>query len=437
VFGQRLSLDTATHTASGALVVKPAGPLAPAADDTANAAKLYLPPRVLSPVRLEAHWLSAAHNNDVAGIGDDFLESNDHPATSPVCGWLLPNHLDLALMCYDADGTAIGSFVRIGDTLRYQTRAGNSTNRSNDLAADIGPKPTSGPRPDRPVNNQLAELMWFIDGQSAEFLTDLLATIDASTTFIAPSHAAQDIAVSILVGRPLAVVRTALGLSTAGGTLPVSQAKAALQQAIGGPWTAYPDRQAHTSAALGGVEFAITVGAHTDLDDGLVAYLPEGEEPSRYGIVYSTAAPEHADPALQRPGPETVTFSLNATQAIFTALIDPRAPIHLTSGILPTTSLQIPPEQYARAMQQLGITFTTRPVLQDQLGLRLPLPTEPGYRWAWVAPGATPIPLPPTTQPETPVYGHGPQTLAEGWLLLEPDPAAARAGRPTEGEATS
>src|SRR5689334_24180069 len=70
--------------------------------------------------------------------------------------------------------------------------------------------------------------------------------------------------------------------------------------------------------------------------------------------------------------------------------------------------------------------FPTRRSSGLQLGLRLPLPVEPGYRWAWVAPGATPLALPPTAQPETPVYGHGPQTLAEGWLLLEPDPAAAR-----------
>lgn len=425
VFGQRLSLDTATHTATDALAVTAAGPLAPMPGDTANAAKLYLPPRVLTPTRLDAHWLSASFDPSVSGVTEDFLEAGDQSATSPVCGWLLPNHLDVSLMCYDADGRAVGSFSRVGDTVRYQTRAGNLANPHSDLAADIGPKPTTGPVPTRPVNTHLADVMWFLNGKSATFLSDLLATIDASQSFIAPSHAAQDVATSVLIGRPLAIVRMAFGLTTAGGTLPVNQSQNALNQAIKGTWTSYPQRQAEASAGLGGVAYGVVLGDHSDLDDGLVAYLPENSQPEPYEVVYSTAAVGQ-DPALRQPGPGTVTFTVNAPrQQLFTALVDPRAPIHLTSGLLPTTSLQIPPDQYAAALEQLEVTFTTRPVLADQLGVRLPLPSEPGYLWAWVAPGDAPVPLSPVSQPETPVYGHGPQTLNEGWLLLQPDPKAS------------
>ena len=114
VFGQPMSLTTATLTTSGALTVAAAGTLAPEPHDTANAEKLYLPPRLLTPTRVEAHWLSATFNDEVPGIDGDFTESNDQPASSPVCGWLVPNHLDRALMCYDADGPAVGSFVRVG-----------------------------------------------------------------------------------------------------------------------------------------------------------------------------------------------------------------------------------------------------------------------------------------------------------------------------------
>lgn len=425
VFGQPLTLDTATHTPSDALVVTAAGTLAPAPGDTANADKLYLPPRVLTPTRLDAQWLSADVDTRVAGVTEDVLESGDQPATSPVCGWLLPNHLDVSLMCYDADGRAVGSFSRIGDTVRYRTRAGNLANPRDDLATDIGPRPSAGPAPSRPVNPHLALLMWFLDGRSATFLSDLLATVDASQTFIAPSHAAQDVATSVLIGRPLALVRMAFGLSTSGGTLPVNQSQTALDDAIKGTWTTYAQRQVGASAALGGVGYHVVLGDHSDLDDGLVAYLPESDRPDPYEVVYSTVA-VGTDPALQRPGPDTLTFTVNAAQPqLFTALVDPRAPIHVTSGLLPTTSMQIPPGQYAAALQQLEVTFTTRPVLADQLGLRLPLPPEPGYLWAWVAPGEAPVPLPATTQPETPVYGHGPQTLNEGWISLQPDPRAS------------
>jgi hypothetical protein len=73
-------------------------------------------------------------------------------------------------------------------------------------------------------------------------------------------------------------------------------------------------------------------------------------------------------------------------------------------------------------MQQLAVTFTTRPVLRDQLSLRLPLPAEAGFAWAWIAAGSTPATLPTAVSADTPIYGHGPQRLLEGWLDLFPNP---------------
>ena len=325
--------------------------------------------------------MSATFDDEVPGIDGDFTESGDQPASSPVCGWLVPNHLDRALMCYDADGRAVGSFVRVGSAVRYQTVAGNIANPHSDLSLDVGPAPQPGPPPSRPVNEHLAELMWFLSARTGDFLTDLLASIDASGEFIAPTHAAQDVALSVLIGRPLAVVRFALGLSPAGGTLPVDQSAAALGRAISQTWTTYADRQAGSAAALGDVRFAITIGDHSDLDDGLVALLPESSQPDPYTVVLSSAA-VGTYPASRPLGP--VDASLDATQQLFTALIDPRAPIHLTSGgaadpqvVARCRRASTPPR-----CRVLGATrSTTRPVLSDGLGLRLPLPAEPGYLW--------------------------------------------------------
>lgn len=428
VFGQRLQLQTSTQTPSGALTLRPAATLRPEAGDTANAAKLYLPPRLLTPSRIEAHWLSASHNDEVVGMTNDFWETSDHPATSPVCGWVLPNHLDVSLVCYDADGSAVGSFDLAGGRLVYTTRPGNLANPRSDLALDVGPAPVVGVQPSRPVNPHLAELMWFIHGRDAAFLQGLLATIEKSTGFIGPAKAAQDVSLSVLIGRPLAIVRAALGLSTAGGTLPVSQANtsagSALGQTVTNAWTSYADRQAHTAAGLDQLDLALALGDLSDLDDGLVAYLPEAGRPQRYSTVYSPAA---VGTEIKVPPADALTFTLNAAVQTLTVLVDPRAPVHISSGVLPTTSLLIPPDQYALAMQRLAVIFTTRPVLGDQLGLRLPLPTEPGYRWSWVAFGDAPVLLDAAPQPGTPVYGHGPQTLQEGWLQLQPDPAGSGA----------
>jgi hypothetical protein len=83
---------------------------------------------------------------------------------------------------------------------------------------------------------------------------------------------------------------------------------------------------------------------------------------------------------------------------------------------------RIPPEQYLRAMQQLAVTFTGRPVLSDQLGLRLPLSAEAGFSWSWVAADAGPTVLTPRAAPHVPSYGYSPQQLLERWLDLIPDP---------------
>jgi hypothetical protein len=350
----------------------------------------------------------------------DSAKSPVIPATSPVCGWIIPNHLDVSLAFYDGDGSPIGSFGLEHGQSRYRTRAGNTANPRDDLDLDIGPD--GAPL----VNLHVARLMRFVSGRPAGFLTDLMAAIEHSDQFINPASASQDVALSVLVGRPLAIVRTVQSASTAGGVLPASQANTtaadALHQAVTGKWYDYQARQARTSAGLGQVRIPVRLGELTDIDDGLVAFLPEAAGPAPYTVVYSAAAGPAGRNAVLQPGPDTVELTLNSPPLAFTAIVDPRAPVHVTTGVLPTVTMRIPPDQYLRAMQQLAVTFTTRPVLGDQLGLRIPLPAAAGLRWSWVSAGAAPAPLAPAASPDVPAYGYSPQRLLEGWLDLMPNP---------------
>ena len=431
VFGQVMDLTTAAPTSTGALKVTPAASLSPAAGDTANAEKVYLPPRALAPARVDAYWLSATHNDDFPGITSDFVEVNAHPATSPVCGWIVPNHLDVTLAFYDAGGSPIGSFGLEHGASKYRTRAGNTANSADSLALDIGA--LGHPL----VNAHVAQLMWFISGRSAGFLTDLMFTIQQSDQFINPASFAQDVSLSVLIGRPLAIVRMVQSISTAGAVLPASQAnntKAdALYQAVTEKWFDYAERQSHTCAGLDQVRIPVRLGDLTDIDDGMVAFLPQADGPNPYQTVYSAAAPKNGANGVVRPGPDTVELTLNGPPLTFTALVDPRAPVHVTTGVLPTATMQIPADQYLRAMQQLAVTFVTRPVLSGQLGLRLPLPTETGFSWSWVAAGGAFTSLAPQSAPDVPAYGYSPQRLVEGWLDLIPNPNPNSSPAPPDG----
>jgi hypothetical protein len=430
VFGQVMDIETATRTPRNALVVTPSLALRPLDDDKSGIASVYLPPRPLAATRVDARWLSATHNDHVPGVTNDFVEMNAHPATSPVCGWIVPNHLDVTLALYDADGSPIGSFGVEHNKVQYRTRPGNppvtdphAADRhipDPQLVADIGP-------PGHPinVNAHVARLMWFIDEQSADFLTKLMAAISASDGFIAPAASAQDPSLAVFIGRPLAITRACLAMTTSGEVLPASQLNsdpsAALKRSVDAGWTKYDDRQRHTSAGLAGVAFPARLGNLIDIDDGLVGFLPEAHDGS-YSIAYLPAAEEESD-HLRRPGPTTTELRLNAKPQVFTLIVDPRAPVHVSTGVLPAAELAIPPDQYSDAMRSLAVTFAMHPLLRPARGLAIAVPEIAGYDWAWVAMGAKPVPLADQADGSRPVYGYTPQTLIEGWLKLARQPA--------------
>jgi hypothetical protein len=420
-FGQRMQLSTATLNPDGSLKAIPAITMQPVSGDTVNADMIYLPPRLLAPTRLWFRWLSATFNKDVAGIDADFVEMNTHPATSPICGWVLPNHLNESLFFYDANGNAIGSFgLEHGDSV-YRTRASNLANPSSDLEKDIGPEgsPT--------VNPSLATFMWYIDDQSGGFLSDLMLTIQNSDMFIDPVKFAQDATLAVLIGRPLALTRSVLSMETSGTLLPLSQADTSaadpFPQDVNNNRFNYADRQKYSSGNLGGVQFPVRMGDLANIDDGLVGYLIEGSAPNPYSTFYSAAAPEDGGNGVERPTPTTIQLALNASPMTLTMLVDPRAAVHATTGVLPALGLEIPPDQYSEAMSNLAMTFFTNPVLCKLQGLVVPVPKESGYDWNWITPGATaPIPLESNAANGNAVYNYTPQTLLEGWLDLVPAP---------------
>jgi hypothetical protein len=74
--------------------------------DVAPEALVQMPPRLLQPARLRFDFVS--------GMNGELIVDH-HAATSPICGWLLPNYLDRALLCYDPTGAPLGE-LRVGYT---------------------------------------------------------------------------------------------------------------------------------------------------------------------------------------------------------------------------------------------------------------------------------------------------------------------------------
>ena len=426
-FGQRMILNTKGKHPSGAQRAIPSHALAPAAGDTAHADDIFFPPRLLPPARVWFKGLSAAFDPNIKGFDDDFVEMNDHPATSPVCGWVVPNKLDRSLFFYTPEGAPIGSFgLEHGDNV-YRTRAGNLANPRDLLDKDIGP--SQGPAL---VNRHLFDFMWYLHGQNGNFLAAFVDTIETSEHHMVPANFAQNVPLSVLMGQPLALTRAVLALETLGGTLPLSQAdysvQAVFSQDVLNGRFRYADRQAASSAALGEVQVPIRLGNLEDFDDGLIGYLIETKaQGGPYTTFFAPAAPQQAPDGIARPEFDTLSTALNEKPITLTVLMDPRGAIHATTGILPVDRLAIPPDQYERAMSRLELTFFTHPVLDGRAGLALPLPEVGGFEWSWVQPGAEgPLPLAAKSSDDVATYNFSPQTLREGWTRLAraPTPGA-------------
>jgi hypothetical protein len=361
---------------------------------------VWLPPRLVQPARLNFRWLAADRGDSLADV--DEPEMNTHPATTPVCGWLVPNNLDRSLMVYDSSGQALGSI---------------SAKERKWI-----PAPGTSMLPYRLPNAHLKTLIHHLlnmprGSESVTSLEKFLSGIDDALERIDPENFAQHQALALLMGRPLAVVRALVNLELRGQPA-VNQhwnefrndIERDLQGELTRPDSERQEPAQRTTDDFAKVRFPIRLGADLQLNDGLVGFWRE--EPSGGGTyVYKdfhfAKDPSHLEQAIDGPAQK------------FTMLVDPRGLVHASCGILPAKAIGIPPDQYAKALQTLAVTFLTAPILTGAgEKLRVPLPAEPGHAWSWLEKRkgiwAESIPGPVSLEA---TFAEAP-TIREGWLKL-------------------
>jgi hypothetical protein len=364
-----------------------------------DATFVYLAPRITQPARLNFRWLAA----DPGTLNSpDEPEMSDHPDTSPVCGWLIPNHLDNSLMFYDAKGVALGSILQ---TAVWEPAPGTV----NRVRAGAIPNPHF---------RQLATYLTAFSQQHSSYWPHFLAALNYALENIEPASFAQHEALALLIGRPIAVVRASLGLQL--------QGKPALNQR----WEAllydmYEDQlDSRVSNEFTNVDFPVRLGEYKQFNDGLVGYWIEEGDGYQGDKFYSSQAEYVNDPNIITHHKMAITQNLTLTTAPskLTMLVDPRGEVHATSAILPAKSISIPPDQYAGILRKLSVTFMTAPVLTEQGGMHLNLPKESGYSWSWLQ-----RPSPAVWQQLDQIQGtdttlkFSPQRLVGGWLKLTPE----------------
>jgi len=406
IFGQKKTVNPLTINIAQSLTINYQGkPVREVA---------YLPPRLAQAARLLFRFLAAGSSQ--------LEEMNLHPATSPICGWLLPNHLNGSLFVYNAQGASLGSlFLNDAKTvIMWQSAPGNDQTIDQDVQTVM-----------QDQQPQLRDLVVALSRATPLFFDNFMVSLDGVNGFVEPQEVTTNNDLAVLVGRPMAVVQTALALELK-GTPQYNQSRSVLNLIGTNPL-------AETENEFTQIDFPVVLGNLENLNDGLIGYFKfDSDKLNNYdwSSFYTMGAQTGWTSGVQAPAQNTVTVkpypggggsTLKDAARKFLMLIDPRAVIHATTGILPTKSIRIPSDMYADTLTTLEMTFLTAPILGGNSALTLPLPSESGFQWSWVQEKRIENQIVWETHgglnsnPPNGPWTYTPQTILEGWLRLNPN----------------
>ena len=240
VFGQRRDIQLSWLTCAESMIAFDKDhKLAPSA--------VYLEPRIAQPGRLLFRWISAD--------SIECEEMNSHPVTSPICGWLLPNHIDGGFFIYNQQGRPMGTLYLNGDESRveWQSAPGDDSIINKPVEEVL-----------RYENPQLMKIAVALKGSSS-FFKAFWTAVDSAHGIINPQNLSSSSGLAVLVGRPIALVQAMLRMEVEGSP--------ALNQS----WDCFTGNDhKDTDNNFTGVEFPVILGDQSQLDDGLVGYFKQG-----------------------------------------------------------------------------------------------------------------------------------------------------------------
>ncbi|OJJ42078.1 hypothetical protein ASPZODRAFT_20804 [Penicilliopsis zonata CBS 506.65] len=375
-----------------------------------------LGPRINQDARFNAAWV--ARTTDRQGTSPSSPWRQLLEWESPVWGWVVCNLQDESLQVLTGEGAFCGEILvssRRWMDSDGQVVAGIPETSSRDLTAFMARLA---------VSSAFLRRVWDMVVDANEHIHHTPGQADSQPA---------------LIGRPLALV--SMGWSLELATRPMRD---------------QTDQPGMPDKSLLDYEFALKLGDRQSLHDGLVAYAPASGDSftfDRLFTVYGDPQPPGQTPApdslLQAENIPFHPYWINPTEysskaadafaaahtdrlQVYAALIDPFQSVHGFSGILPTTTLTVPPwalDRDIKAMKTLlragplliagDIPATTASDSDTPSNATLPIDSPPGT-WTWMQPvadGNTKNRLYSLTPaPKEFAVSDGLQTLVEGFM---------------------
>ena len=340
---------------------------------------VLLPPRVLQPLRLNFEWLNRRD--------------------TPICGWLLPNHIEKAVHCYSSEGELLGSLQTVPDAEQPVVWK---------LPPDQGGKTAAlSENMDEALHGILETLLRISREEQYNILDDFLAVIDTSLWNINPSANQLFQELGLYVGKPLAIVRSALRLELLGR---MRRPKTLEKSEKDSGKFSYP----HIEKA----HFQVRVGRKQNQNDGLIGFFKDSD----YTRLHLSASQSEVkkdyfcdDNTISLcPGAEERPTEL-------TLLMDSAGCVDLVSAILPVKSERLEENLVKEALSRMYLTIFTAPFLTDVQDISIPIPKIAGKQFHWLSFDENGIMREQTEIHSAGAEGFLPETpfeAIEGWLKL-------------------
>lgn len=381
---------------------------------------LKLAPRIIQDSMLNFRLTS----ND--GQNTDIYQADDG---NPVCAWVVPNHLDRSLVFYAPDGSAWGEIylsLQAGTTYELVWSPDPVNPQAPQTIMDI---------PNTYIQQMLQALCKLPD--AADAFNGLIQTIDEALWTIIPGGQSGDLNLSVLVGRPLAIVRAKLTLQLRG--LPFYNQD--WQNTFSGGIPSDSTTPVPIGAVDGGIfnyKWPVRLGSQVLRSDGLIGYYMDnpGAPSNNFSVFNTVNLPADVqnsylaqiggennnylnlrfiDDTVTNPDPQSFQ------SCSITMLVDPRCSINAFTGLLPVVNLGIPTQFTKKAFQTMSYLFRSGPFLTSPDAVRIPQPAENQGTWSWfdnVLGTSTNI-----SRADGKVqFATTPPLVKEGWMKFIPNP---------------
>ena len=380
---------------------------------------IELAPRFTAPSRLWFRFMSAM---------DDATEASD--VTSPLCGFVLPNHLDGDLQFSGADGAGLGA-------VRFDADAGVVWEDSPGQPTNVGATPSAAVDNAHLAGLAQGLLDWGAVDATPDApaldtaLSSLLRIVDASLWTVDPFGHIGDEHLALLVGHPIAVMRALVRVEVEepvtpelvrGLRVPVRiGALAHWQDGLLAYFVGDDYRTLHVPDAAV-ADFARPIGPNLGFDQ-------QANATSDYYTNFATDLGVIAQPGatpVDHPYVDTsgVLWVQPQQDVLLTLLMEPHSVVHATMGYLPRKDIGMRREWVAPGLARLAPVFRFGPVLVDPKLIRMPVAADIRGTWSWShrRDAATWADDPVTNSTGDARIPADPSDGQEGWLRLSPEP---------------